>query len=130
MFQAYIFWELVGLCSYLLIGFWYWKNSASKAAYKAFIVNRAGDFGFLLGMIALGIFTFNYWLNSDLSFLSFSDLNMAVFYLKDVIGDICRFQFRVQVYDFRASFFDEIFFFFIHNTHITNLFLDSKKDIR
>ena len=86
LFQAYIFWEMVGLCSYLLIGFWYWKNSASKAAYKAFIVNRAGDFGFLLGMVALGIFTFNYWLNSDLSFLSFSDLNMAVFYLKDVIG--------------------------------------------
>lgn len=86
LFQAYIFWEMVGLCSYLLIGFWYWKNSASKAAYKAFIVNRAGDFGFLLGMVALGIFTFNYWLNSDLSFLSFADLNMAVFYLKDVIG--------------------------------------------
>ena len=86
LFQAYIFWEMVGLCSYLLIGFWYWKNSASKAAYKAFIVNRVGDFGFLLGMVALGIFTFNYWLNSDLSFLSFADLNMAVFYLKDVIG--------------------------------------------
>lgn len=86
LFQAYIFWEMVGLCSYLLIGFWYWKNSASKAAYKAFIVNRVGDFGFLLGMVAFGIFTFNYWINSDLSFLSFSDLNMAVFYLKDVFG--------------------------------------------
>lgn len=81
LFQAYIFWEMVGLCSYLLIGFWVWKNSASKAAYKAFVVNRVGDFGFLLGMIAFGILTFNYWINSDLSFLSFSDLNMAVFYL-------------------------------------------------
>ena len=57
VFQAYIFWEMVGLCSYLLIGFWYWKNSASKAAYKAFIVNRVGDFGFLLGMVAFGFGT-------------------------------------------------------------------------
>ena len=57
LFQAYIFWEMVGLCSYLLIGVWYWKNSASKAAYKAFIVNRVGDFGFLLGMVAFGFGT-------------------------------------------------------------------------
>src|SRR5947199_9399818 len=45
----FIFWELVGLCSYLLIGFWYEKTSASNAAIKAFVVNRVGGFGFLLG---------------------------------------------------------------------------------
>src|SRR3954463_11366275 len=47
--QLFIFWELVGLCSYLLIGFWYEKKSASNAAIKAFVVNRVGDFGFLIG---------------------------------------------------------------------------------
>jgi proton-translocating NADH-quinone oxidoreductase chain L len=47
--QLFIFWELVGLCSYLLIGFWYEKRSASNAAIKAFVVNRVGDFGFLIG---------------------------------------------------------------------------------
>ncbi len=49
MLQLFIFWELVGLCSYLLIGFWYEKKSASNAAIKAFVVNRVGDFGFLIG---------------------------------------------------------------------------------
>jgi proton-translocating NADH-quinone oxidoreductase chain L len=47
--QLFIFWELVGLCSYLLIGFWYEKKSASDAAIKAFVTNRVGDFGFLIG---------------------------------------------------------------------------------
>ncbi|MGB7161012.1 MAG: NADH-quinone oxidoreductase subunit L [Tepidisphaeraceae bacterium] len=47
--QMFVFWELVGLCSYLLIGFWYEKKSASNAAIKAFVTNRIGDFGFLIG---------------------------------------------------------------------------------
>jgi len=47
----FIGWEGVGLCSYLLIGFWYHKDSASNAGKKAFIVNRVGDFGFMLGML-------------------------------------------------------------------------------
>jgi NADH-quinone oxidoreductase subunit L len=47
----FVGWEGVGLCSYLLIGFWYEKKSASNAGKKAFIVNRIGDFGFLLGML-------------------------------------------------------------------------------
>jgi len=47
--HLFIFWELVGLCSYLLIGFWYEKKSASNAAIKAFVTNRVGDFGFLIG---------------------------------------------------------------------------------
>jgi NADH-quinone oxidoreductase subunit L len=51
LMQIYVFWELVGLCSYLLIGFWYAKPEASDAAKKAFVVNRVGDFGFFLGII-------------------------------------------------------------------------------
>jgi NADH-quinone oxidoreductase subunit L len=47
----FIGWEGVGLCSYLLIGFWYEKKSASDAGKKAFIVNRIGDFGFILGVL-------------------------------------------------------------------------------
>jgi NADH-quinone oxidoreductase subunit L len=49
--QLFIFWELVGVSSYLLIGFWFEKPSAGDAAKKAFIVNRLGDFGFLLGIL-------------------------------------------------------------------------------
>src|SRR5437660_795211 len=49
----YVFWEAVGLCSYLLIGFWYTRPAASQAGKKAFIVNRVGDFGFGLGIMWL-----------------------------------------------------------------------------
>ncbi len=49
----FVGWEGVGLCSYLLIGFWFTKQSASDAGKKAFIVNRVGDFGFLLGMFVV-----------------------------------------------------------------------------
>ena len=49
----FVGWEGVGLCSYLLIGFWYQKKSAADAGKKAFVVNRVGDFGFLLGMLLL-----------------------------------------------------------------------------
>jgi NADH-quinone oxidoreductase subunit L len=48
--QIYVFWELVGLCSYFLIGFWFEKKSASDAGRKAFITNRIGDIGFFLGI--------------------------------------------------------------------------------
>jgi NADH-quinone oxidoreductase subunit L len=51
----YVFWEAVGLCSYLLIGFWYEKKSASDAGKKAFIVNRVGDFGFGLGIMLIWV---------------------------------------------------------------------------
>lgn len=51
--MMYIFWELVGVSSYLLIGFWFEKKSASDAAKKAFIVNRIGDIGFFLGILIL-----------------------------------------------------------------------------
>jgi NADH-quinone oxidoreductase subunit L len=49
----YVFWEMVGLCSYLLIGFWFHRPSAANAAKKAFIVTRIGDFGFLVGILIL-----------------------------------------------------------------------------
>ena len=52
-FMMYIFWELVGISSYLLIGFWYEKKSASDAGKKAFIVNRIGDIGMLAGILIL-----------------------------------------------------------------------------
>ena len=50
LLQLFIFWELVGFCSYLLIGFWYERRAPQHAAMKAFIVNRVGDFGFLIGL--------------------------------------------------------------------------------
>ncbi len=53
LLQMFFGWEGVGLASYLLIGFWYKKPSASAAAMKAFIVNRVGDFGFLLGLFGV-----------------------------------------------------------------------------
>ncbi len=49
----FVFWEAVGLCSYLLIGFWFRKPSAAAAAKKAFVVNRIGDFGFILGIFMI-----------------------------------------------------------------------------
>ena len=52
-FQMFIFWELVGVSSYLLIGFWFERDPAAAACQKAFIVNRLGDFGFLLGIILI-----------------------------------------------------------------------------
>ncbi len=51
--QMFVFWELVGVSSYLLIGFWFEKASAADAAKKAFITNRLGDFGFMLGILTL-----------------------------------------------------------------------------
>ncbi|MGB6219713.1 NADH-quinone oxidoreductase subunit L [Haloferula sp.] len=61
--MTFIFWELVGLSSYLLIGHWYQKDSAADAAKKAFLVNRIGDFGFMVGILLLfgltGTFVFD-----------------------------------------------------------------------
>jgi NADH-quinone oxidoreductase subunit L len=60
--QVFFGWEGVGLASYLLIGFWYKKPSANAAAMKAFVVNRVGDFGFMLGMFAI------FWVFGTLDF--------------------------------------------------------------
>lgn len=57
LFQIYIFWELVGVSSFLLIGFYYTKASAIAAAKKAFIVTRFADFGFLIGIFIIGFYT-------------------------------------------------------------------------
>lgn len=61
LFETYFFWELVGVCSYFLIGFWWYKTSAAEACLKAFIVNRIGDCGFLIGLIMLLAATKDYW---------------------------------------------------------------------
>ncbi|NDJ19864.1 NAD(P)H-quinone oxidoreductase subunit 5 [Myxacorys almedinensis] len=60
--QVYIFWELVGMCSYLLIGFWYDRKAAADACQKAFVTNRVGDFGLLLGILGL------YWATRSFDF--------------------------------------------------------------
>ena len=53
LLQLFICWELVGLCSYLLIGFWYQKPEAARAAVKAFWTTKAGDVGLLIGIVML-----------------------------------------------------------------------------
>ena len=60
--MVFAFWELVGICSYLLIGFYIERKSASNAANKAFIVNRIGDFGMIVGLMAVwtGMGTFSF----------------------------------------------------------------------
>ncbi len=61
LFQIYIFWELVGVSSYLLIGFWFTRPSAAAAAVKAFLMNRVGDFGFLFGILGFLYFSYPAW---------------------------------------------------------------------
>ena len=67
IFQMYMFWELVGVCSYMLIGFYYPKHSAVHASKKAFIVTRFADLFFLIGILFYSFYvgTFNYDLNAD-----------------------------------------------------------------
>lgn len=60
IFQVFIFWELVGVCSYFLIGFYTERKSASNAANKAFIMNRVGDFGFLIGLMIIWTYFGNF----------------------------------------------------------------------
>nr|YP_010294118.1 NADH-plastoquinone oxidoreductase subunit 5 [Sparganium confertum]ULQ67768.1 NADH-plastoquinone oxidoreductase subunit 5 [Sparganium confertum] len=62
LLQIYIFWELVGMCSYLLIGFWFTRPTAASACQKAFITNRVGDFGLLLGILGF------YWITGSFEF--------------------------------------------------------------
>jgi NAD(P)H-quinone oxidoreductase subunit 5 len=65
--QIYIFWELVGMCSYLLVGFWYDRKAAADACQKAFVTNRVGDFGLLLGILGL------YWATGSFDFVVMGD---------------------------------------------------------
>jgi proton-translocating NADH-quinone oxidoreductase chain L len=76
LFMIFIFWELVGLCSYLLIGFWYEEKVNCDAANKAFVVNRIGDVGMLVGMGIL-------W--SALGTFSFQEINQG---LRSATGDL------------------------------------------
>ncbi len=69
----FVGWEGVGLCSYLLIGFWFEKKSASDAGKKAFIVNRIGDFGFLIGMFII------FWQVKSLDFLTVAEMAPGAF---------------------------------------------------
>nr|QJU03118.1 NADH-plastoquinone oxidoreductase subunit 5 [Magnolia chimantensis] len=62
LIQIHIFWELVGMCSYLLIGFWFTRPIAANACQKAFVTNRVGDFGLLLGILGF------YWITGSLEF--------------------------------------------------------------
>jgi len=72
IFQMYIFWELVGVSSFLLIGFYYEKPSAIAASKKAFIVTRFADFGFLLGILLLAFYT------NTFDFITLTDTNGAL----------------------------------------------------
>ncbi|MEO2049340.1 MAG: proton-conducting transporter membrane subunit, partial [Pirellulales bacterium] len=81
MAMVFVFWELVGICSYFLIGFYIERKSASTAANKAFIVNRVGDFGMLIGLMAL-------W--SSLGTFNFGDQQDAVGHLEPGIFSLLR----------------------------------------
>ena len=93
--QLFFGWEGVGLASYLLIGFWYKKDSANSAAMKAFVVNRVGDFGFLIGLAILfyyaGSLNFDviFSLNEQLSLSTFSIFNKEF----NVLNTACFFLF-------------------------------------
>nr|YP_009771542.1 NADH-plastoquinone oxidoreductase subunit 5 [Poecilanthe parviflora]QIT02327.1 NADH-plastoquinone oxidoreductase subunit 5 [Poecilanthe parviflora]QVX30372.1 NADH-plastoquinone oxidoreductase subunit 5 [Poecilanthe parviflora] len=74
LIQIYIFWELVGMCSYLLIGFWFTRPIAANACQKAFVTNRVGDCGLLLGILGL------YWITGSLEFRDlFQILNNLIY---------------------------------------------------
>lgn len=87
LFQTYVFWELVGVSSYLLIGFWYKRPSASAAAKKAFVMNRVGDFGLLAGTIAISYFMYQYSGVSELSTIPFLNINDISTYLYSYTND-------------------------------------------
>ncbi len=71
LFFLFVFWELVGLCSYLLIGFYFDRKYASDAGIKAFVTNRVGDFGFLIGLML--VFTFLQTLDLDQAARTFAE---------------------------------------------------------
>nr|QZH43676.1 NADH-plastoquinone oxidoreductase subunit 5 [Clausena anisum-olens] len=76
--QIYIFWELVGMCSYLLIGFWFTRPIAAGACQKAFVTNRVGDFGLLLGILGL------YWLTGSFEFRDLFEIVNNLIYNNEV----------------------------------------------
>lgn len=78
LIQIYIFWELVGLCSYLLIGFWFTRPVAANACQKAFVTNRVGDFGLLLGILGF------YWITGSFEFRDLFEIFNNLIYNNEV----------------------------------------------
>nr|YP_010538847.1 NADH-plastoquinone oxidoreductase subunit 5 [Valeriana jatamansi]UYF12316.1 NADH-plastoquinone oxidoreductase subunit 5 [Valeriana jatamansi] len=78
LIQIYIFWELVGICSYLLIGFWFTRPLASNACQKAFVTNRVGDFGLLLGILGF------YWVTGSFEFRDLFKISNNLIYNNEV----------------------------------------------
>nr|YP_009528653.1 NADH dehydrogenase subunit 5 [Rubus crataegifolius]AXU05666.1 NADH dehydrogenase subunit 5 [Rubus crataegifolius] len=78
LIQIYIFWELVGVCSYLLIGFWFTRPSAANACQKAFVTNRVGDLGLLLGILGF------YWITGSFEFRDLFEIFKNLVYNNEV----------------------------------------------
>jgi len=78
LIQIYIFWELVGMCSYLLIGFWFTRPLAANACQKAFVTNRVGDFGLLLGILGF------YWITGSFEFRDLFEIVTNLIYKNEV----------------------------------------------
>nr|YP_009695781.1 NdhF [Caiophora lateritia]QEJ82379.1 NdhF [Caiophora lateritia] len=78
LIQIYIFWELVGMCSYLLIGFWFTRPAAANACQKAFVTNRVGDFGLLLGILGF------YWITGSFEFRDLFEILTNLIYQNEV----------------------------------------------
>nr|YP_009731084.1 NADH dehydrogenase subunit 5 [Rubus boninensis]QEP09260.1 NADH dehydrogenase subunit 5 [Rubus boninensis] len=78
LIQIYIFWEFVGMCSYLLIGFWFTRPSAANACQKAFVTNRVGDLGLLLGILGF------YWITGSFEFRDLFEILKNLVYNNEV----------------------------------------------
>nr|YP_010574159.1 NADH dehydrogenase subunit F [Caladium lindenii]UZH94004.1 NADH dehydrogenase subunit F [Caladium lindenii] len=88
LIQIYIFWELVGMCSYLLIGFWFTRPTAASACQKAFVTNRVGDFGLLLGILGF------YWITGSFEFRDLFETFNKLIYNNEVnslFATLCAF---------------------------------------
>nr|YP_009868421.1 NADH-plastoquinone oxidoreductase subunit 5 [Biancaea sappan]QKG62816.1 NADH-plastoquinone oxidoreductase subunit 5 [Biancaea sappan]QPF96461.1 NADH dehydrogenase subunit 5 [Biancaea sappan] len=88
LIQIYIFWELVGMCSYLLIGFWFTRPIAANACQKAFVTNRIGDFCLLLGILGL------YWITGSFEFRDLFEIFNNLIYNNEVnllLVTLCAF---------------------------------------
>jgi proton-translocating NADH-quinone oxidoreductase chain L len=95
--QMFVGWEGVGLCSYLLINFWHTRLQANKAAIKAVIVNRVGDFGLVLGMLG-AFYTFK-TLNYNVLF------SLVPFYASEISGTFPLFGYDIDMLSFICIFF-------------------------
>ncbi|MFQ5452613.1 MAG: NADH-quinone oxidoreductase subunit L [Candidatus Zixiibacteriota bacterium] len=104
-FMIFIFWELVGLTSYLLIGFWFEKKSAANACKKAFITTRIGDLGFLVGLFMMAIYfgTYNYGVVFDKAAAGIIPAGIltvtAVFVFCGAVGKSAQFPLHVWLPD-------------------------------